>query len=151
MIHSDSGARAIARRHPGAVTRAAALAAALLGLPVIVLSRAALATGPEAAGETAGEAARNPLADDADAVRSGHTLFNETCAHCHGPDAVTGMSERNLRHLRLRYGDRMAETFLTTVLHGRPDKGMPTWQGVLDDATIWKIYTYLSSIQASDD
>lgn len=147
MIHSDSGARPIARRHPGAVTRAAALAAALLGLPVIVLSRAALATGPEAAGETA----RNPFAGDADAARSGRTLFNETCAHCHGPDAVTGLAERNLRHLRLRYGDRMAETFLTTVLHGRPDKGMPTWQGVLDDATIWKIYTYLSSIQASDD
>ena len=147
MPHSDSGARPSARRRLGSVARVAALAAPLLGLPVIVISKAALATGPEAASETA----RNPFAGDADAVRSGRTLFNETCAHCHGPDAVTGLAERNLRHLRLRYGDHMPDIFLTTVLHGRPDKGMPTWQGVLDDATIWKIYTYLNSIQASDD
>jgi hypothetical protein len=28
------------------------------------------------------------------------------------------------------------------------DKGMPVWKGVLDEETIWKIYTFLSSVQA---
>jgi polar amino acid transport system substrate-binding protein len=93
----------------------------------------------------------NPFAGSQAAAQAGHALFNETCAHCHGPDAVTGISERNLRHLQLRYGDHMAETFHTTVLQGRLEKGMPTWAGTLDEDTIWKIYTYLQTIQATDD
>jgi mono/diheme cytochrome c family protein len=93
----------------------------------------------------------NPFAGNAAAADAGHQLFNETCAHCHGPDAVTGITERNLRHLQLRYGDHMAETFHTTVSRGRPEKGMPTWEGTLDEDTIWKIYTYLQTVQATDD
>ena len=99
----------------------------------------------------AAETVRNPYEGNAAAAAAGHRLFNETCAHCHGPDAVTGLPERNLRHLRLRYGDDMAQVFHTTVENGRPAKGMPTWGGALPETTIWKIYTWLETVQASDD
>jgi mono/diheme cytochrome c family protein len=96
------------------------------------------------------EAAGNPLEGSADAAREGHALFNQTCSHCHGPDASTPISERNLRKLRLRYGDQMTEMFHTTVENGRPDAGMPTWAGVIDETTIWKIYTYLETVQVNE-
>lgn len=115
----------------------------ILLLPLI------LAAGAVAAQDL--PSASNPYAGNAAAAQAGHQLFNETCAHCHGPDAITGIPERNLRHLQLRYGDHMAETFHTTVLRGRLEKGMPTWEGTLDDDTIWKIYTYLQTVQATDD
>jgi mono/diheme cytochrome c family protein len=86
-------------------------------------------------------------AGDGAQVQEGHSLFNQTCAHCHGPDAVTGLSERNLRHLRARYGADMHDAFTTTVMNGRPDKGMPVWGEVLDAKTIDKIYSYLETIQ----
>jgi polar amino acid transport system substrate-binding protein len=86
-------------------------------------------------------------AGDKAQVQEGRSLFNETCAHCHGPDAVTGLSERNLRHLRARYGADMHDVFTSTVMNGRPDKGMPVWGEVLDAKTIDKIYSYLETIQ----
>lgn len=81
------------------------------------------------------------------AINEGRSLFNQTCAHCHGPDASTGLPERNLRHLRLRYGADMHNLFETTVKNGRPEKGMPVWGEVLDADTIEKIYGYLETIQ----
>jgi mono/diheme cytochrome c family protein len=80
-------------------------------------------------------------------VEEGRSLFNQTCAHCHGPDANTGLSERNLRHLRARYGADMHDVFTSTVMNGRPDKGMPVWGEVLDAKTIDAIYSYLETIQ----
>ncbi|GAN77031.1 c-type cytochrome [Acidisphaera rubrifaciens] len=115
-----------------------------LCFPAALLLPAAILLG-------AAEVVRNPYEGNVAAAAAGHKLFNETCAHCHGPDAVTGLPERNLRHLRLRYGDDMAQVFHTTVENGRPDKGMPTWGGALPETTIWKIYTWLETVQASDD
>src|ERR1700722_11871823 len=61
-------------------------------------------------------------AEDPARVQEGRSLFNQTCAHCHGPDAVTGLSERNLRHLKARYGTDMHDVFTSTVMNGRLDK-----------------------------
>lgn len=33
---------------------------------------------------------------------AGHKLFNDNCAHCHGPDAVEGVQGQNLRMLHHR-------------------------------------------------
>lgn len=84
-------------------------------------------------------------------IGEGRSLFNQTCAHCHGPDAMTGLPERNLRHLRARYGAEMHSMFLTTVTNGRPDKGMPVWGEVLDQKTIDQIYSYLETVQDRAD
>ena len=89
----------------------------------------------------------NPFADKSDVVPEGKGLFNQYCAHCHGPDAVQGERPRDLRRLRIRYGDDAIAVFLKTVSTGRPEKGMPVWRGVLPDETLWKIFTFLSSIQ----
>lgn len=96
------------------------------------------------------QAVKNPFEGQAAVAQEGHSLFNSTCAHCHGPDAITGISERNLRHFKLRYPDDVAATFYKTVTEGRPDKGMPTWGKALDDKTIWKIFTYLQTVQEDE-
>ena len=77
----------------------------------------------------------------------GHGLFNQYCSHCHGPNAIQGERPRDLRRLRIRYGDKAPEVFLGTISTGRPDKGMPVWKGVLSDEVLWRIFTYLESVQ----
>jgi mono/diheme cytochrome c family protein len=37
--------------------------------------------------------------------------------------------------------------FYTTINNGRMDKGMPVWKGVLSEDMMWKIFTFLSSVQ----
>jgi mono/diheme cytochrome c family protein len=89
----------------------------------------------------------NPFAGRTDMADEGHGLFNQYCAHCHGPNAIQGERPRDLRRLRIRYGDKAPEVFLTTISTGRPDKGMPVWKGVLSDEVLWRIFTYLESVQ----
>ena len=77
----------------------------------------------------------------------GHELFNSTCSHCHGPDAVQADRHIDLRRLRIRYGDTMDEVFETTVHNGRPDKGMPNWSGVISDEDLDSIKAWLHTVQ----
>ena len=90
---------------------------------------------PPAAGDSASQAAE------------GREIFNGTCAHCHGPDAVQSERRINLRLLHHRYGDDMQDVFHTTVTKGRPAKGMPTWEGVFSEQDFAKIYAYLRTVQ----
>lgn len=53
----------------------------------------------------------------------------------------------DLRRLHLRYGDKMDEVFTYTVHHGRPDKGMPNWDGILTNDDFTKIKAFLHSVQ----
>lgn len=92
----------------------------------------------------------NPYAGRDDIVEEGGSLLNQYCSHCHGPWAVQGERPRDLRRLNLRYGDYAMSTFYTTVQNGRPPQGMPPWKGILDDETVWKIYTFLQSVQVED-
>jgi mono/diheme cytochrome c family protein len=91
---------------------------------------------------------KNPYEGDADRVAVGRGLFNQYCAHCHGPNAFSPDPPRDLRRLKSRYGENMANLFHFTVQQGRPDKGMPSWMGRLDDETLWTIFTFLQSVQA---
>lgn len=107
-----------------------------------------VASAPEQAGTSPGaeEVMAEPTASAAD-VAEGRQIFNTTCAHCHGHDAVQGEQRRNLRLLRTRYGDKMAETFFYTVTHGRVSKGMPNWRDVFTDEDFHKILAFLTTIQ----
>jgi polar amino acid transport system substrate-binding protein len=89
-------------------------------------------------------AAASPTVEN---LAAGHKLFNENCAHCHGPDAVQGEQRRNLRLLRQRYGNEMPQMFITTVTHGRVSKGMPNWSGIISDDEFRKILAFLTSVQ----
>jgi len=80
-------------------------------------------------------------------VRQGNSLFNQYCSHCHGPNAEQGERPRDLRRLKLRYGDDRINVFWTTVAKGRPEKGMPTWGGVLDPAVLERIWAFLETVQ----
>ncbi len=99
--------------------------------------------------ESAEEPARpkNPYQDRADITEEGRSLLNQYCAHCHGPNAEQGERPRDLRRLKIRYGEDAISVFWTTVNAGRMDKGMPMWGGVLPDDTLWRIFTFLESVQ----
>ena len=92
-------------------------------------------------------AAEAPPNGSQDAAAAGRELFDGTCAHCHGPDAVTTERRINLRLLHRRYGDKMDETFMYTVTHGRPEKGMPNWSGVFTEDQFAQILSFLHTVQ----
>lgn len=88
-------------------------------------------------------AAANP-----EAVKSGREIYNGTCAHCHGPDAIQSERHIDLRRLQRRYGNEAREKYWTTVHEGRPSKGMPPWKEVFDDTQLDNVYAYLMTVQA---
>lgn len=46
-----------------------------------------------------------------------------------------------------KYGERISEIFATTLADGRLSKGMPKWVGVISDAEIAAIKSYLDTVQ----
>ncbi len=104
------------------------------------------------AGDGTGEFDVAPKAPPAtpEVVAEGKEVFNGTCAHCHGPDAVQGVKKIDLRRLTLRYGEGAHNMYWKTVHEGWPTKGMPTWKGVFTEEQFTKIYAFLSSIQSTE-
>ncbi len=94
-----------------------------------------------------GRAAEKPAADSATLVAEGKEVFNGTCAHCHGPDAVQAERKIDLRLLHHRYGDGMEEMFFKTVTNGRPAKGMPAWKDVFTQAQFNAVLAFLKTLQ----
>jgi ABC-type amino acid transport substrate-binding protein/mono/diheme cytochrome c family protein len=88
-----------------------------------------------------------PSVGESAEIAAGRELFNETCAHCHGPEAVAAERRVNLRLMQRRYRDKMDEVFMTTVMNGRPDKGMPDWSGAFNNDAFTKILSFLHSVQ----
>lgn len=80
-------------------------------------------------------------------IKAGQELFNGTCAHCHGPNAVQAERKIDLRLLKKRYADEMEQTFWKTVHDGRPAKGMPAWKDVFSDDELKNVYAYLQTVQ----
>ena len=85
---------------------------------------------------------------DGDMVEAGHKIFNGTCSHCHGPDAVQSVKRIDLRLLHHRYGGAMDQVFHYTVTHGRESKGMPNWSGVFTEDDFTKILAFLHTVQS---
>lgn len=83
-------------------------------------------------------------------VAAGKEIFNGTCAHCHGPDAVQAERRIDLRRLQTRYGEDMRDKYWTTVHEGRPSKGMPAWKEVFTDEQFESIYAFLLTVQSSE-
>jgi len=81
------------------------------------------------------------------AAAEGRTIFNGTCNHCHGPDAIQSVRKINLRLLQHRYGGLMDQVFHYTVTHGRTAKGMPNWTGVFTEPDFAKILAFLQTVQ----
>jgi ABC-type amino acid transport substrate-binding protein/cytochrome c5 len=122
--------------------------------PIMILASSSEPEPPAKTQQATAEATKPPPAEPAkDAapaeadVAEGHAIFNGTCSHCHGPDAVQSVRKIDLRLLHHRYGDNTATVFHDTVTHGRPAKGMPNWSAVFSEDDFKKIYAYLSTIQ----
>jgi polar amino acid transport system substrate-binding protein len=99
------------------------------------------ATMPPAAATSAAAAAAPETVD------AGKEVFNGTCAHCHGPDAVQSERRIDLRRMHNRYGDDMRSKYWTAVHEGRPSKGMPAWKEVFTDGQLENVYAYLMTVQ----
>jgi polar amino acid transport system substrate-binding protein len=97
------------------------------------------------------EATKPPLAqassNQGGEPSKGREIFNGTCAHCHGPNAVVEDRKINLRRLQIKYADQMEETYFTTVTNGRPTKGMPAWKDVFKQQDLVDILAYLKTLQ----
>ena len=98
---------------------------------------------------TTGEA--TSAAQNPELVSAGKEIFNGTCAHCHGPDAVQGERRIDLRLMQNRYGEDMRSKYWTTVHEGRPSKGMPAWKEVFSDDQFESIYAFLLTVQSPTD
>ncbi|HMN71040.1 MAG TPA: transporter substrate-binding domain-containing protein [Rhodoblastus sp.] len=106
------------------------------------------ATAPAAAAPAAPSAP--PAAAPAGNLAEGKEVFNGTCAHCHGPDAVQSEKKIDLRRLTIRYGDDMKDVFWKTVHDGRPSKGMPAWKEVFTDEQLGSVLEYLKTLQSTE-
>ena len=91
----------------------------------------------------------NPYAGDTAAATAGAALFTAmNCDGCHGGGA-TGWVGPSLADGRWRYGGTAGEIF-SSIYYGRRD-GMPAFGGIMPAAGIWKVVTYLQSLEPPND
>ena len=75
------------------------------------------------------------------------SVFNNKCSHCHGANGASPVQERDLRKLNLRYKDEWKDVAFTTITKGRPDYGMPAWNGIIPDEEIKSLIDFLATVQ----
>ena len=87
------------------------------------------------------EILENPFDSDTDAAVVGEGLFAAmNCGECHGGGGV-GFVGPSLVDGRWRYGGDDGELY-QSIYAGR-SRGMPAYGGILADAAIWSIVTYV--------
>lgn len=80
----------------------------------------------------------------------GKQVYDTNCATCHGPkgEGVTGLGP-NMASANGQppVRERLSEAdHLNTVRKGRPEKNMPTWEGVLQEQQILDVVAYERSL-----
>lgn len=91
----------------------------------------------------------NPLKNDKQAADEGGKLFAAfNCDGCHAGGAV-GAVGPSLADGRWRYGGSDGEIY-HSIFYGRP-RGMPAWGGTLPADAIWRLVSYLKSIEPAKD
>lgn len=96
-----------------------------------------------------GDTLKNPFKGDSASADEGGKLFGSfNCDGCHAGGAV-GFVGPSLADGRWRYGGSDGEIY-TSIFYGRP-KGMPAWGGTLPANAIWKLVTYLQTLQPAKD
>jgi mono/diheme cytochrome c family protein len=88
---------------------------------------------------------RNPFEGNADAIATGAKLYiSYNCVDCHGADGSGAMAPAFVDG-RWHFGGSPAAVY-ESIYQGRPD-GMPAWGGLLDQASIWRLVTYVRSLE----
>ena len=96
-----------------------------------------------------GDILKNPLQGDKKAAEDGGKMFGAfNCDGCHAGGAV-GFVGPSLADGRWRYGGTDGEIY-TSIFYGRP-KGMPAGGGTLPSDAIWRLVTYIQSLQPAKD
>ena len=92
---------------------------------------------------------RNPYEGNADAIATGAKLYvSYNCVDCHGADGSGAMAPAFVDG-RWHFGGSAAEVY-ESIYQGRPD-GMPAWGGLSDRASIWRLVTYVRSLEKGKD
>lgn len=87
---------------------------------------------------------RNPFEGNAEAIASGAKLYiSYNCIDCHGSDGGGAMAPAFVDG-RWHFGGSAAQVY-ESIFQGRPD-GMPAWGGVLDEHSIWRLVSYVRSL-----
>ena len=90
------------------------------------------------------QADKNPFRGDRQSAVEGERTFGVmNCDGCHGGGAV-GWVGPSLRDGRWRYGGSDGEIF-QSISYGQPH-GMPAYGGLLPPTAIWKLVTYIQSL-----
>jgi cytochrome c oxidase cbb3-type subunit 3 len=85
----------------------------------------------------------NPFNGDASAAEQGEVLFGAmNCDGCHGAGGL-GFVGPSLVDGRWRYGGADGALF-HSIFYGR-SHGMPAYGGLISDATVWQLVTYVRS------
>ena len=88
----------------------------------------------------------NPYEGNAARRDEGAKLFIAyNCMDCHGADGSGAMGP-SLADGRWHFGGSNGAVF-QSIYEGRPD-GMPSWGGRIGDADIWRLVTYVRSLDA---
>lgn len=89
---------------------------------------------------------KNPFAGNTAAVAAGKTLYGQACEGCHGGNAEGGRGPA-LASGHFSHGNSDGDIY-RTVRAGVPGTAMPSFSFLPND-TVWKIITYLRSLNAS--
>ena len=88
---------------------------------------------------------RNPYEGNAEAIATGARLYiSYNCIDCHGSDGGGAMAPAFVDG-RWHFGGSPAQVY-ESIFQGRPD-GMPAWGGVLDEHSIWRLVSYVRSLE----
>jgi cytochrome c oxidase cbb3-type subunit III len=103
---------------------------------------------PKTDGGNANEKTDFKVLTDAGKLESGHALYTQNCAACHGQSAE-GMVGPNLVDEYWLHGGDVNAVF-KTIKFGITSKGMVAWQGKLSDDQILEISSYILSLQGTN-
>lgn len=87
---------------------------------------------------------KNPYEGNQKMVKEGKLIFDNNCKSCHGEGAKGDICP-DLTTKKKKYGNADTDLF-TTISKGRPG-GMPNWDNNLGKDKIWKVITYIRSVE----
>ncbi len=90
------------------------------------------------------EQTKNPYEGKAKMIKEGLKIYDYNCKSCHGAGGKGDICP-DLTVKKKKYGNSDAELF-KTIATGRQG-GMPNWDKTLGTDKIWKVITYMRSIE----